>query len=388
MQAAALTNITLMSMVPMMAFMFAIAKSLGVYTELEKLINKNVAEYPQIVNFVKQLFTMINNTDFKAMGSLGVLLLLWTVISAMSKIENSFNTIWGIGKPRDFLTRSKEYLITIMIVPFALVASASTSTALRSGKVAQEVIDFLGAYAIIYDAFLWIVSPCISALAFCYLYKFLPNTKVKLIPAFLAALITTLLWQFTQYIFVEFQVGVSNYNKIYGAFSAIPLFLAWLYANWIIILFGAELSFSIQNHSTFEDERTTDNFSQRTILNIALCMVLSLAKSFFKGDEWQASYFMKKYTIPTRLGNKVLEMLVNGNIFKCVDAKESIYLPAQDLQHMTLWNINEAIFGVKDPILKNLNDKDLLDIMNFNNEKLTTYSETLMSHKVYDLVKE
>ncbi|MCH2205192.1 MAG: YihY/virulence factor BrkB family protein [Lentisphaerales bacterium] len=388
MQAAALTNITLMSMVPMMAFMFAIAKGLGFYSDLEQIINEKVAEYPGVLEVSTQLFTMIEKTNFKALGSIGILLLLWTVISVMSKIENSFNTIWGLSKPRDFLTRCKEYLITVMIVPFALLASASISTALRTGTVAQKAIAFLGDYSIIYDAFLWIVSPCMVALAFCYLYKFLPNTKVRVLPAFLAALITTFLWQFTQYIFVKFQIGISNHNQIYGTFSAIPLFLTWLYMSWMLILFGAELSFSIQNHNTFEDERTTDDFSQRTLLNLSLCMVLSLAKSFFKGEEWRASDFMKKYTIPTRLGHKVTKMLVDGNIIKSVNPIETIYLPAQDLQHMTLWNIYEAIFGIKDPILNNLHDEELKEIMAFNNEKLESYSETLMSHKVYDLVND
>ena len=90
-----------------------------------------------------------------------------------------------------------------MIVPFALLASASVSTALRTGTVAQKVIDFLGAYAIIYDAFLWIVSPCMAALAFCYLYKFFAKYQSKVSSAFLAALITTFLWQFTQVYFCE-----------------------------------------------------------------------------------------------------------------------------------------------------------------------------------------
>jgi membrane protein len=388
MQAAALTNITLMSMVPMMAFMFAIAKGLQFNDDLEKIISEKFANNPGILEVLTNLFDMIQNTNFKALGSIGVILLLWTVISVMSKIENSFNTIWGISKPREFFNKCKEYLVTVMLVPFALLATASINTALRNGGVAQKVIGFLGDYSIIYDAFLWIVSPCLVALAFTYLYKFIPNTKVKFLPAFFAALITTFLWQFTQWVFVKFQIGVSNYSQIYGTFSAIPLFLAWLYTSWTLILFGAELSFAIQNQATFENESRSDKVSTRTLLSISLCLTKSLSRNFIKGEEWKASIFFSRNSIPSRLGNKALDLLCEGNIIKCVHRKETIFLPSRDLTNMTLWDVYEAVLGKKDPIVKNFKKKSLLEMIDFNDQQWLKQSKHLQQYNIYDLVKK
>ncbi|MCM8532320.1 MAG: YihY/virulence factor BrkB family protein [Lentisphaeraceae bacterium] len=386
MQAAALTNITIMSMVPTLAFMFAIAKGLQFDKKLQEIIDKAIVEYPQAQEYSVQLFEMIEKTNFKALGSIGVILLLWTVISVMSKIESSFNTIWGISKPRDFLTKCKEYLITVMIVPFALLATASINTALRSGDVAKKIITQLGSWAFIYDAFLWVVSPCLVALAFTYLYKFLPNTKVKIIPAFIAALITTFLWQLSQWIFLKFQVEANSYSNIYGTFAAIPLFLGWLNTSWIIVLFGAELSFAIQNESTYENEGRSSEIPTRTLLVIALYTMQSLSKNFIDGKEWQADEFFKSNNIPTRLGNKVLDLLTSGNVVSCTDPLSSTYLPAQDLQNMNLWSIYEAVIGKEDKIIENLKDESLKDLIKFNETQLKSYATEMSNHKIYELV--
>ena len=101
-----------------------------------------------------------------------------------------------------------------------------------------------------------------------------------------------------------------------------------------------------------------DEVSHRTLINIALCITQSISKSFIAGEEWKASRFMDQYTLPTRLGNKVLNLLTKGHVIVCADNKNGIYLPAQDLQHMSLWNIYEAIFGEKEGVSKNLNDNN------------------------------
>lgn len=388
MQAAALTNITIMSMVPTLAFMFAIAKGLQFDKKLQDIIDKAIVDYPQAQEYSVQLFQMIEKTNFKALGSIGIILLLWTVISVMSKIENSFNTIWGISKPRDFLTKSKEYLITVMIVPFALLATASINTALRTGSIAKQIITQLGSWSFIYDAFLWVVSPCLVALAFTYLYKFLPNTKVKIIPAFIAALITTFLWQLSQWIFLKFQVEANSYSHIYGTFAAIPLFLGWLNTSWIIVLFGAELSFAIQNESTYENESRSSEVPTRSLLIIAFYTVQSLSKDFIEGKEWHASKFFQTNNIPTRLGNKVLDRLSTGNVITCTDQLSSTYLPAQDLQHMNLWSIYEAVIGKEDKIVENLRDESLKDLIRFNETQLKSYATEMSNHKIYEFVKK
>ena len=227
-----------------------------------------------------------------------------------------------------------------------------------------------------------------TALAFTYLYKFLPNTKVKFIPAFLAGIATTLLWQLLQWAYVKFQIGVSDFNAVYGTFAAVPLFMGWLYISWLIILFGAELSFAIQNHHTFEDESRSEEYSFKTQLSLALYLTRDLAAAFMKGEKWTAPDILKRLKIPTRFGNKVLDILCKGGIMKRVDDKEGEYLPAKDLHGMTLKEILTSVFGEEDKLVDQIQRKEFQELIGMNNRRLDQYTEEMAKINMFELVKE
>ena len=260
--AAALTNITIMGILPMLAVVFALAKGFGAYEKLKAIALEYLSTLPESVQemstkLLEMIDGMVEKANFAALGTVGLVVVLWTVLGSMSKIEHSFNDIWGVQKSRTFIVKCKEYFFTLMIVPFFLMGTSALNAALKSPKI-TSTLDNIAGISTIYELCIQLVSPLLVILAFTYLYKFMPNTKVNFLPAFIAGIVTAISWQLLQWAYIKFQIGVANTNAIYGTFASVPLFLAWLYACWLIVILGAELSFAVQNYKTYGDEFNDD----------------------------------------------------------------------------------------------------------------------------------
>ena len=387
--AAALTNITIMSLVPTLAFIFAIAKGFGFYQKLEGELKTGFSGMNQGVrDLMLPLVQKLGELDMSKLGIIGLAIMLWTVISLLGKIEGTFNVIWGIKRDRTFITKIKEYFFILMIVPTCIIITTSITTILRSPKVTNFLIEKFGSLYSFYEILIFLISPLSVALAFTYLYKFLPNTKVKFLPAFIAGIVTTILWQLLQYAYIKFQLGVSDFNAVYGTFATIPLFMAWLFSSWLIILFGAELSFAIQNHGTFEDESKSEDYSTKSQLTLGLYLMRDLASHFHRGKKWLAPEVLKRLKVPSRFGNIVLDILCKGNVMKCVNDMEGEYLPAKSLSEMNMYDVYYAIFGDDDQVFKNIRRKEYLELIKLNNEKLEEYVKDLSSVTFIELVKD
>lgn len=387
--AAALTNISIMSLVPTMAFVFAIAHGFGFYEKIEERLESDIGSLNEgVKDLLLPLIDRLEKMDMSGLGIAGLAIIFWTVISLMGKIEGTFNVIWGIKRNRSFITKCKEYFFVLMIVPTCLLLTTSVNTLLKSPKVAASLSGKIGDLYYFYELLIMLISPLSAALAFTYLYKFLPNTKVKFFPAFIGGIVTTILWQILQWVYIKFQLGVSNFNAVYGTFATIPLFMAWLYSSWIIILFGGELSFALQNHSTFEDESKSENYSTKSQLTLALYFMRDLATHFARGDKWLAPDVLKRLNIPSRFGNIVLDILCKGHVLKCVNEMEGEFLPAKDLSHMSLYDIYHAVIGEDNKIFNNIKQKEYLDLIKMNNDKLDTYINDLKKIIFIDLLED
>ncbi|MCM8527729.1 MAG: YihY/virulence factor BrkB family protein [Lentisphaeraceae bacterium] len=387
--AAALTNITIMSLVPTLAFVFAIAHGFGFYEKLKERIHSDLNSFgPELNEFLLNLIRNLEKMDMSAMGAIGLAIMFWTVISLMGKIEGTFNVIWGIKRDRDFITKVKEYFFTLMIVPTSVLVTSSITTALRSPKLSEFLSGKFGDLYAFIELLIFLISPISVALAFTYLYKFLPNTKVKFFPAFIAGIVTTIMWQILLWAYMKFQLGVSNFNAVYGTFATIPLFMALLYSSWMIILFGAELSFAIQNHQTFEDESKSEDYTVKSQLSLALYLMRDLAANFKKGEKWLAPEVLQRLQLPSRFGNLVLDVLCKGNVMKCVNEIEGEYLPAKSLTEMTLYDVYYAVLGDDDKIFKNIKRKEYQELIRLNNNKLDNYVKDISTIKFIDLLEK
>jgi len=237
-RAAGLTYTTVLSLVPFLAIAFAVLKGFGVQNALEPVLLKVVGESSHEV--VIRIIGYVNNTNVKSLGLIGLLTLLVTVINLLTSIEEAFNAICGVSETRSLQRRFSDYLSVVVVGPVLLMVAMSMTSSLQSQWLVQWLIN----HTVLGDAILLLfrLVPYVSIwIAMTFLYSYIPNVKVPLRSALLGGVVAGTIWQFTQWAYFHFQVGVANYNAIYGALAALPVFLVWIYTSWLIVLFGLEL---------------------------------------------------------------------------------------------------------------------------------------------------
>jgi membrane protein len=256
-RASALTFYSLLSIVPVVAMAFAVAKGFGIEKMLgDQLMAKlegqqEVAE--RIIGFAQSL---LENTKGGAIAGVGIVVLFWTIIKVLGNIESSFNDIWGVKTPRAFGRKLADYLSVMLICPVLIILAGSITVLLTTRLASMlEQLSFLGYLANVLIALLKLLPYGVIWLVFTFIYVFMPNTKVELKSALWGGILAGTVYQLVQLAYIKFQIGVSNYGAIYGSFAALPLFLAWLQLSWLIVLLGAEASFAHQNVATYEFEQ-------------------------------------------------------------------------------------------------------------------------------------
>jgi membrane protein len=345
--ASALTFYTLISIVPITAMAFGIAKGFGLDQVLEKQV---LQQFPgqeqtitQIINFANNL---LRNTNGGIVAGIGVMVLFWTVIQVLNSIENSFNDIWGIKKGRTFGRKLSDYLSIMLICPFFIISSAGITVFIASQiEMIVRKISFLGNFSPIILFSLNVLPYMMIWGLFTFIYIFMPNTKVNFIPGLIGGIVAGTIYQVMQMVYIHFQIGASNANVIYGSFAALPLFLIWLQLSWRIVLFGAEVSFAHQNVDTYEFESDCLNVSYSFKRLLSLQIVCAIVKRFALAQEpITAKDVTVELDIPIRLARDILYELVDAGIIselKGPTERQVAYHPARDIHQLTIQYVLE-----------------------------------------------
>lgn len=241
-RAAALAFTTLLSIVPLLALMFAILKSFGVQNRLEPLLLEHLAAGSESV--ATAIISYIDNTSVGQLGVIGLVFLILSVLSLISGIERSFNDIWGVEETRSIPQRFTNYFSVLTIGPVFVVAAITMTGSLESRTVVQWLLD-MALVGNLLLVLLGILPFVVMWLVFAGLYLFIPNTRVLPRAAVAGGIFSGTLWQLSQWAYVDFQVGVAKYNAIYGALAALPIFMVWLYLAWAIVLLGLEVTYAV-----------------------------------------------------------------------------------------------------------------------------------------------
>ena len=408
-QASALTYITLVSLVPMLAIMFSFSKGLGMQKRVLDKIGveryqvedasardgvtwryrvisnssapaaddggavappkKAETQSPGVVVGEKSpgagnasglagrlpepmqkalvtVFNYVENTSFAALGLIGLLLLLFSVIKSMARLEESFNIIWGVKRGRPFLRKLSEYLVVLILLPVIFLIATSVNTLLLSNQFFAYLQEHVGFAAWLLEKLGALCGVAFVLFGFAFLYMFMPNTKVKSFPALIAGSTVGLLWYVVQWAFLSLQVGLTKYNTIYGTFAALPFFLAWLYANWSIILFGAEVSFAIQNHRTIHLEKASESMGTGACIILGQVILYEASKAFRDGrGSWNPAKFGRENSIPSRVLQRIVDVLDrHGVLIKVAGetAEGFRYVPGRDLAVLSPADVEEA----------------------------------------------
>lgn len=320
--ASSLTFVTLTSLVPILAVGLALYKGLGMGDEQLASISRMewFAQMPaQWQEFVQKVLDIVNTTNFSALGGIGLAFFVLTAVLLLANVEKSFNRVWGVDKNRSLLRQITNYTSVLVLVPLLI----GVAGALKAQIAFKE--QFLGI-----DTNAWtqnLAAFGILWLAIGFLYMFVPNTRVRLRPAFLSSLLTTAIFLGWIRMFTVLQAGVTNYNRIYGAFAAVPVFLLWMYVTWVILLLGAEFAFALQNSDTYRLEGAADTASMRARILVAL-MILRRAGRAMEGGKglFDAAAFARRNKAPIRLINSVVTLLVRKGYLAQVASRDADYV--------------------------------------------------------------
>lgn len=288
--------------------------------------------------FLDLLFQLIDNSLEEAKGGgifagVGILLFLYTILLLFNDIEYNLNKIWQVSKGRNIGRKVTDYSAMVLLIPifFILVNALNILSYPQSNTL--KIIYIL--YPFI-PRLLNIIPFVVMILIFTSVYKFLPNVKVKFQNALLAGILAGVAFQFFQMLYLSGQLWITRYNAIYGTFAAIPLMLLWIQLSWFITLIGAEVSYAAQNVRKFSFEKETKNISRRYRDFFTLMIASVIIRRF--ADElppYTADQLSEKCKVPSRLTNDILDVLIEVNIISATPTSEDelvmAFQPAVDI---------------------------------------------------------
>ena len=348
-RASSLTFYTLLSIVPVAAMFFGIAKGFGFEKRLESQLFERFPGQEEVLSQVIRFSnSLLDQTRGGVIAGIGLLVLFWTVLKVLGHIEMALNDIWEIKKQRSWGRKFSDYLSIMLISPILVLMSGSATVFITTQvtQIAQEV-ELLGAVSPLISLLLKYTPYVLIWALFTILYIIMPNTKVHFKAGLLGGVVAGTLYQIAQGAYISFQIGAAKYNAIYGSFAALPLFLMWVQISWWIVLFGAELSFANQNVNTYEYEPDSLNVSPGYKNLLTLQIAHLLIKKFQNGDKpLTDSQISAQLEMPIRLVHNILYDLVESGLVsetRTNEDKEIAYQPARDINKLTIQYVLEAL---------------------------------------------
>ena len=347
-RASALTFFTLLSLVPIVAMAFGIATGFGLEEYLVAQLEQAFVGRVEVLEFILEFAeSLLETTQGGIMAGVGLGILFFTIMKVMSHIEESFNEIWQIKKERSFSRKFADYFSIMLIAPFFIILSNILSVFLSTQiEDLTTRFDLIGFFSPLLLTVMRLIPFILVWILFTLLYIIMPNTRVKFSSALVAGIIAGTIFQLVQYGYIYFQVGVARYSTIYGSFAALPLLMFWMQVSWVVVLFGAELSFANQNYEHYEYESESLNMSRYNRRLITLYMVNYLVKNFEIGDPPSTSVQLSSnLKIPIRLVSEILNELLEIKVISATKTKdeETAYQPAIDINKITVKFLTEKL---------------------------------------------
>lgn len=341
-RASALTFYSLLSVIPVAAIAFAIAKGFELDKNLETIIMDKFDMYKDMLGPVLiKVRGAIDATRGGYMAGVGVIILFWSVLSLLDHIESSFNHIWQIRSSRPWYRKFTDYLTIMVIAPVFIILSSSITI-----FISTQLTDFISNAAILtffkpLIIFLIKFAPyLLTWITMTILFIIMPNAKVKFVPALISGIIAGTAIQIIQWVYIDLQFGITKLSAIYGSFAAVPLFIVWLQTTWIVVLLGAELSFANQNVSRYEFESEALNISNYQKRALLLMIMQKIIHNFSTGEKpISAETIAVTLKIPVRLARDILQDLTSVNLVSIIhenEQKERLYQPALDINKLTV----------------------------------------------------
>ena len=345
-RAMSLVYTTLLSMVPLLVVSFSVLKAFGVQKKAEPMLFDLLSRMgDQGIQVGTTIMGFVNNIKVGVLGAAGLLLLFVTVISLVQKIERSFNYIWRIDHARQLSRRFSDYLSVILVGPVLIFSSIGIVASIKNAAVVQ----YLSSITLLGDTIHLLGTLLPYALviaAFCFVYIFMPNTRVNTRAAMLGAFIAGIMWESTSWLFASFVASSGNYEAIYSSFAILVLFMIWLYLGWIILLIGANIAFYYQHPSVITSADQCDcaepALQEQLMLQIMYLVAVNMIN---RQPPWQTGDLAAAIGQPLDMVERSLERLTEAGLICKTASTPTAWVAVRDIEDIQVSEIMNVIEG-------------------------------------------
>lgn len=380
MRAMSLVFTTLLSLVPLIAVAFSVLKAFGVHNQMEPMLLSLLEPLgergPELAG---NIIGFVQNVKVGVLGSVGLATLFYTIIALIQKIEATFNYVWRVKRSRSLARRFADYLSVVMIGPVLVFSALGVTATVLNHDVIRHLgsIEPFGTLLLVLTKMLPYVM---IILAFTFLYKFIPNTKVKLSPALIGATVAGVLWLGVGTAFASFVASSSNYTAIYSSFAILFFFMIWLYLAWLILLTGSQVAFYLQHPKLVKLAGKPLTLSPRLREKEGLWLMTLVARRFCNN---QPPMTIEELEECTGLTNTTLEELLNsfeeGGMLAELAGNASCFVPAQDISNIKVAAILHC--------LRTAEEKNMIGIKSLVDKRVNSLV-TAMSDAQADVLKD
>ena len=337
---------TLLAIVPLLAVSFSVLKGFGVHNQFEPLLLQFLQPLgSQGEEITNRIIGFVDNVRVGILGSLGLVLLFYSALSLIQKVESAFNSIWYLQQNRTLLRRLADYLSVMIIGPVLIFAAMGLSASLANHELAQQVmlIKPIGSTV---QLLLKAIPYLLIILAFTFFYIFIPNTRVSWRAAFLGAIVSGLVWQSVGWGFAATVVASTRYTAIYSGFAVLILLMLWIYLNWLILLVGANLVYYLQYPELLDQSQQKTDLNIATTEQMAFAVLCLIGRAFYQGQhgltEPQIAQSLPITAPQTRL---ILDLLQQIELIDCSESQPENFIPIVPLDTLTVTAVMQRIRG-------------------------------------------
>ena len=342
-RAMSLVYTTLLALIPLLAVSFSVFKAFGAETSLEPLLLEWLEPFGDKADVIAaRIVESVKKLKVGVFGMVGFLFLFFTSVSLLEKVEESFNHIWRVRASRSLLRRFSDYLSFILVGPLLLFAvfGGMTNWAEKPPDM-PFVKGVLGAiFETIHDLlpFVFVIT------AFTFVYRLIPNARVKNSAALFGGVIAGLAWKTAGWGFALFVAGSARYHAVYSGFAILVLFMIWLYLSWLILLLGVQISFFYQHPSFLRFGQGPVRLSARGVERVGLMLMWLIGRQFFLGNKpWRVEDLGERLELPENCIAEILQVLQQRGVVMTLDGEKQTYVPARDLASISMQQVVDGL---------------------------------------------
>jgi membrane protein len=344
-RAMSLVYTTLLSVVPLIALSFSVLKGLGYHRDLEPILYQFLEPIgDNATQITAKIMEFVENVRGDVLGSVGLAFLLYTSISMIQKVEESFNVAWRVKEPRGIGRRISEYLSALILGPVLLITVLGLVAALADAAVVRAI----GAIRPFGQLIAWIGTAApyvLIACVFAFLYGFVPNTKVRLRAALIGGAVAGGIWATSGALFASIMSGTRGTMLVYAGFAFLILALIWLYLSWLILLLGAQLAFYVQNPRCLRPGAGVVQLTASLTERLALSAMYLIASSFVRQppatpERWSLNALAERLFIDSATLQPVTQRLEAAGLL--VATEDEYLIPGRDIATIDLADIFDA----------------------------------------------